>query len=256
MKDVAILIVDDNKMILSFLDKVLKDKYEIFSATNGEDALEKIEQNTIDLVISDVMMPVMDGFELCERIKSDLHTSHIPIILLTAQNTIQSKVEGLRNGADAYIEKPFYQEPLEAQIFSLLQNRTKIKDHFSSLPLAHFRSIATTKTDELFLENLQSLIEQNMTEEKLDVDFLAASVNMSRPAFYRKIKSVSNLSPYEMINLIKLKKAAELLNNSDYNINEVAAIVGYASTAQFSKNFKRQFGINPSQYLRNTEKDQ
>jgi transcriptional regulator GlxA family with amidase domain len=137
----------------------------------------------------------------------------------------------------------------------LLQNRTKIKEHFSSLPLTQFRSIATTKTDELFLENLQSLIEQNMAEEKLDVDFLAAGVNMSRPAFYRKIKSVSNLSPYEMINLIKLKKAAELMNNSNYNINEVAAIVGYASTAQFSKNFKRQFGINPSQYLKNTEKD-
>ncbi len=152
------------------------------------------------------MMPVMDGFELCRHIKTNVDHSHIPMILLTAKNTLQSKIEGLEQGADAYIEKPFSPEYLQAQIASLLINRNKIKDHFANSPLVHIKSMAYSKADEKFLEELNDAILHNLENPDLDVEQLARIVNMSRPTLYRKIKAVSNLTPNELINITRLKK--------------------------------------------------
>ena len=243
-----ILLVDDNEEILEFVADDLSEKYTVITATNGQEALQMLQQEAIQLVISDVMMPVMDGFELCKIIKTTFDYSHIPVILLTAKNTMQSKIEGLELGADAYIEKPFSPEYLQAQIASLLANRNKIKEHFANSPLVHIKSIAYSKSDEHFLEGLNEIIYANLEDPNLDVEKLAKVMNMSRPTLYRKIKSISNLTPNELINITRLKKAAELLASGPYKIYEVADMVGYSSQTNFGRNFCKQFGMTPSEY--------
>ncbi|MEZ2440904.1 response regulator [Chitinophaga sp. RCC_12] len=244
-----ILLVDDNEEILSFIADDLEDKYKVITARDGQAALLLLQEQPVQLVISDVMMPVMDGFELCRIIKSDFVSSHIPVILLTARNTMQSKIEGLELGADAYIEKPFSPEFLQAQIASLLTNRHKIKSYYASTPLVHLRSMAYTSADEQFLEKLNDLINQHLNNIDLDVEQLADFMNMSRPTFYRKIKAISDLTPHELINIARLKKAASLLSTGSYKVNEVAELCGFASLTNFGKNFQKQFGILPSRYV-------
>ncbi|QCR21175.1 two-component regulator propeller domain-containing protein [Pontibacter sp. SGAir0037] len=244
----VVLLVEDQVDILEFIKHELSDSYTVLAVTNGKKALEVLKAQTVHLVISDVMMPVMDGYELCRQIKADLDYSHIPVILLTAKNTLKSKIEGLESGADAYIEKPFSTEHLHVQIETLLSNRNKIKEYFSSSPLVHLKSIAYSKADENFLEKLNSIISRNIADTDLNVDQLADIMNMSRPTLYRKIKALSNLSPNELINIARLKKAAELLAEGKYKINEVASIVGYSSHTSFGRSFVKQFGMTPSEY--------
>jgi two-component system, cell cycle response regulator len=244
-----LLLVDDNEEILEFLEHELNEKYTILKALNGQEALEQLKENAVQLVISDVMMPIMDGFELCRIIKTNFEYSHIPVILLTARNTLQSKIEGLEMGADAYIEKPFSPEYLQVQIANLLTNRNKIKEYFASSPLVHIKSMAYSKADELFLEKINETILKNLGDTELDVEKLARFMNMSKPTLYRKIKSLSDLSPNEIINITRLKKAAELLVEGNYKIYEVANMVGYASQTNFGRNFLKQFGMTPSDYL-------
>jgi len=245
----VILLVDDNEDILDFLSNDLCDKYQVFTAFNGKEALDILNKEIVHLIISDIMMPVMDGFRLCREIKTNVDHSHIPIILLTAKNTLQSKIEGLEYGADAYIEKPFSPEYLHVQIANLLINRNKIKEHFANSPLAHIKSMANSRADEEFLEQLNNIIYENIENSALDVEQLAKKMNMSRPTFYRKIKVVSDLTPNELINLARLKKAAELLAEGNYKIYEVAEKVGYNSQTNFGRSFLKQFGITPRDYL-------
>lgn len=244
----TLLLVDDNKDIVDYLAKELGNYYYCISASNGQQALMLLKEQTVQLVLSDVMMPLMDGFELCRMIKTDVTISHIPVILLTAKNTSQSRVEGLETGADAYMEKPFSPEHLLAQIQSLLNNRNKLRDYFASSPLVHLKSIAHSKPDEILLEKLNAYIVENLSDKNLDVEQLADTMNMSRATFYRKVKSVSNLSPNELINITRLKKAAELLLTTDYKIQHIADLTGFASQAQFGRSFTKQFGITPSGY--------
>jgi len=244
-----LLLVDDNEEILEFIESELDEKYTVIKALNGQEALDMLKQEVIHLIISDVMMPVMDGFELCKKIKTNFEYSHIPVILLTAKNTLQSKIEGLETGADAYIEKPFSPEYLRVQISNLLSNRAKIKEYFVSSPLVHIKSMAHTKTDELFLEQLNEAIYNNLEDSELDVDKLAKLVNTSKPTLYRKIKSISDLTPNELINITRLKKAAELLVEGKYKIYEVADMTGYGSQTNFGRNFLKQFVMTPTYYL-------
>lgn len=243
-----LLLVDDNEDILAFVGDELGEKYTILTAQNGQEALHLLTQEAVQLVISDVMMPVMDGFELCKIIKSTFDYSHIPVILLTAKNTLQSKIEGLEQGADAYIDKPFSMEYLQAQIANLLANRSKLKEFFAHSPLVHINTIAYSRADELFLESLTETILSNLEDADLDVEKLARLMNMSRPTLYRKIKSISDLTPNELVNVTRLKKAAELLVQGDYKIYEVAGMVGYHSQTNFGRNFLKQFGMTPTDY--------
>lgn len=240
--------MEDNVEILDFIESNLQDLYTIKKTVNGKAALEVLRSEVIDLIVSDVMMPVMDGFELCSTIKSDVELSHLPVVLLTAKNTLQAKIEGLELGADVYIEKPFSPKYLKTQIASLLANRNKIKEFFANSPLAHLKTIAHTKSDERFLDKINQVIMEHLQDAELDVDRLARYMNMSRPTFYRKISSISDLTPNDLINLTRLKKAAELMTEG-HNINEVAEIVGYNSAKIFSKNFEKQFGMMPSEYM-------
>ncbi|MDP4261339.1 MAG: response regulator [Bacteroidota bacterium] len=245
----TVLLVDDNEEIIDFISDDLADTYHVLKALNGKEALELLAKEAVQLVVSDVMMPVMDGFELCKIIKTNFEYSHIPVILLTAKNTLQSKIEGLETGADAYIEKPFSPEYLQVQIANLLANRSKIKEYFASSPLVHIKSIAYSKADELFLEKINDVIRNNLEDTELDVEKLAKLVNMSRPTLYRKIKSISDLTPNELINITRLKKAAELLVEGNHKIYEVADMTGFGSQTNFGRNFLKQFGMTPSDYL-------
>jgi DNA-binding response OmpR family regulator len=246
-----ILLVDDNPEILDFISDDLSDKYAVIKALNGQEALDMIEIENIQLIISDVMMPGIDGFELCKRIKTTFDYSHIPIILLTAKNTLQSKIEGLEVGADAYIEKPFSPEHLQVQIANLLINRNKIKDHFASSPLANIKTMAYSKPDESFLDKLNAVINHNIQNLDLDVEQIASLMNMSKPTLYRKIKAISNLTINELINITRLKAAAKLLEDGDYKIYEVANMVGYSSQSHLGRNFLKQFGTTPTEYQQN-----
>jgi two-component system cell cycle response regulator len=244
----VILLVDDNEEILDFLSEELCEKYTILKAFNGQEALNVLQQEAIHLVVSDVMMEIMDGFELCKRIKTDFEYSHIPVVLLTAKNSLQSKIEGLEIGADAYIEKPFSPEHLQVQIANLISNRNKIKDYFAKSPLVHIKSMAYSRADEIFLENLNEVIQKNLENTELDVEHLAKVMNMSRPTLYRKIKAISDLTPNELIHISRLKKAAELLATTDFKVYEIADMVGYTSQNNFGRSFLKQFGMPPTEY--------
>ncbi len=245
----TLLLIDDNEEILEFLVEELQENYHLLKALNGSAALQLLTEETVQLVVSDVLMPEMDGFELCSRLKTEVEFSHIPIILLTAKNTLQSKIQGLELGADAYIEKPFSPAHLKAQILNLLTNRNKIKDYFASSPLVHIKSMAYSRADETFLETLNESIEKNMFDTALDVEMLAREMAMSRATFYRKVKAISNLSPNELIHITRLKKAAELLAEGSHKIYEIIEIVGYNSQSNFTRGFQKQFGMTPSEYV-------
>lgn len=245
----TVLLVDDNEDILDFISEDLEETYQVLKASNGREALEILEKEAVHLVVTDVMMPELDGFELCKAIKTNFDHSHIPVIILTAKNTMQSKIEGLETGADAYIEKPFSPEYLQVQIANLIANRRKLQEYFASSPLVHIKSIAYSKADEMFLEKINILIRDNIEDPELDVEKLAKLVNMSRPTLYRKIKSISDLTPNELINITRLKKAAELLVEGNYKIYEVADMTGFGSQTNFGRNFHKQFGMTPTDYL-------
>ena len=244
----VVLLVDDHDEILEYISRFLGEKYSVLTALDGEQALEIMRRETVHLIISDVMMPVMDGFELCRRLKQNLETSHTPVILLTAKNTLQSRIEGLELGADAYMEKPFSPEHLLVQIGSLLMNRNKVKEYFASSPFAHIHSMAYSKADAQFLERIQEVILSHVSDTDLDVEHLAKYVNMSRPTLYRKLKEISDLTPNEMINVTRLKKAAVLLKEGNHSIAEIAEVTGYASATVFGRNFQKQFGVIPSEF--------
>ena len=244
-----VLLVEDNTEILGYLGRELGLEYNIFRAGDGRQAIYLLQEENIHLVISDIMMPVMDGIALCREMKNDVRFSHIPIILLTAKNSISSKIEGLEVGADAYIEKPFSLDHLSAQISNLLQNRDIIKDYFARSPLTHIKGIAFSRADKDFLEQLNAIITAHIADSDLDVDMLSSKMNMSRPTLYRKIKGISDMTPNELINLSRLKKAAELLAEKNYKINEVADMVGYSVPTNFSRDFQKQFGVSPSGYV-------
>ena len=245
----SVLLVEDNTEILGYLGRELSHYYNILRAADGQEATTILQEENVHLVISDIMMPVMDGIALCREMKTDIRFSHIPIILLTAKNSVSSRIEGLEVGADAYIEKPFSMDHLAAQIANLLQNRDIIKDYFARSPLTHIKGIAFSRADKDFLEQLNTIILEHLADSELDVDMLSSKMNMSRPTLYRKIKGISDMTPNELINLSRLKKAAELLAEKNYKINEVADMVAYSIPTNFSRDFQKQFGVSPSGYV-------
>jgi DNA-binding response OmpR family regulator len=244
-----ILLVDDEEEILLFLERILRDSYQVVKAENGQQALQVLESQPVELVVSDVMMPVVDGFELCRIIKTNTEYAHIPVVLLTAKAGLQPKVQGLRLGADVYIEKPFNKELLLAQMTSLLVNRNAIREHFMALPLVKPRAAQLSKSDARFIHAVNDAILNNLEDADLDVEKLAKIMNMSRITLYRKIKALSEQTPVELINTTRLKRAAALLAEGDYKMYEVADLAGFASQSNFARSFLRQFGMTPTEYM-------
>lgn len=245
----TVLVVEDNPDMLAFVVRQLSKVYAVLTATNGAEALQVLDGNYVNLVISDVAMPVMDGFELCKTIKSDLNYSHIPIILLTAKTNIQSKIEGMELGADAYIEKPFSVEFLQACASNLIQNREKLRRAFAQSPFVAANTMALTKADEEFIKKLNEVIHANYSNPEFSMDDMADRLNMSRSNFYRKIKGVLDLSPNEYLRLERLKKAAQLLKEGENRVNEICYMVGFNSPSYFSKCFQKQFGVLPKEFV-------
>lgn len=247
--DICILVVEDDPEMQNFISSQLGDAYSVMNASNGKEALKILSENTISLVVSDVMMPEMNGFELCRTLKTNIEYSHIPIILLTAKATIQSKIEGIELGADDYIEKPFSTEYLLARIANLLSNQEKLRQAFTSSPFVNAQTIALTKADEAFLEKLTEVIKSNISEPEFNVDILAEKMNMSRSSLHRKIKGIAQITPNEFIQLERLKMAAQLIQSQEYKINEVCYIVGFNSSSYFAKCFQKQFGVLPKDFV-------
>ena len=249
--NICILVVEDDPEMQNFICAQLETVYCVIRASNGKEALQVLSEKTISLIVSDVMMPEMDGFELCHTLKTDIEHSHIPIILLTAKVTMQSKIEGIELGADDYIEKPFSTEYLLARIANLLSNQDKLRHAFTSSPFVNAKTIALSKADENFLDKLIEVIQKNISEPDFNVDILAEKMNMSRSSLHRKIKGIAQITPNEFIQLERLKMAAQLIQSGEYRINEVCYIVGFNSSSYFAKCFQKQFGVLPKDFCKN-----
>lgn len=246
----TLLVVDDNDDIRQFLFQQLSPCYKLICAADAMIAGELLADHVIDLVVSDVMMPGISGFEFCNQIKTNINTSHIPVILLTAKANVEAKIAGLDNGADAYIEKPFSTEHLKAQINSLLINREKLKKRFASNPSVPTLSIANSKADALFLEKMDEFISENMSDTEFSIGEMASELGMSRSSFFAKIRAVSGLTPNDYIRLARLKKAVELFAAGETRINEVCFLVGFNSPSYFAKCFQKQFGELPNNFIK------
>lgn len=246
----TILVVEDSREMQEFVVKQFSAEYQVLTAMNGVGALKVLEEHVVHLVISDIMMPEMDGLELCEHLKSELDYSHIPIILLTAKTTLQAKIEGMKLGADAYIEKPFSVEYLKVCVTNLLSNREKLRVSFAHSPFVQTNSMALTKADEVFLKTLKEIIDENMQNPDFCIDDMASLLNMSRSSLNRKIKGVLDMTPNDYIRLERLKKAAQLLQEGECKINEVCYMTGFNTPSYFTKCFQKQFGVLPKDFIK------
>lgn len=246
-----ILLVEDEIEMGEFIAREISGDYNVILTHDGNEALKALKKYNIILVVSDVVMPVMNGYELCRQIKSNIEFSHIPVILLTATIHLNARIEGLDSGADAYIEKPFSTDLLMAQIVNLIKNRGLNRQNFINSPLTHFKSVAMNKTDEEFLKKMHTTLIDNISENGLSVERIAGLMGISVSTLYRKVKALTDLNTVEYIRLIRLKKAAELLSEGNYRINEISYLVGFSSPSYFATSFQKQFGISPSQFVRN-----
>ncbi len=245
----SILVVDDNPDITAFISHSLASSYHIDIADSASQALAMLDNCVYNLVISDIMMPEIDGITFVRRLKNDINYSHIPVILLSAKIQNATKVEGLLSGADVFIEKPFSMTILKAQITSLLQNRKYLVENFHSSPLSSYSSLATNAHDDAFLTQLNTEIEKHLSDEQFNVESLVDIFKISRSNFQRKLKAISGTSPGDYVRNYRLKRACMLLIESDYRINEVAFLVGFSSASYFTKAFIKAFNLTPKEFI-------
>ena len=249
----SVIIVEDKKELSSFLKESLQESFKnVYVAANREEALEIISQKHPDIIVSDIMMPKMNGYELCKKIKEDIATSHIPVVLLTARGDLDSTTMGYKLGADAYLAKPFDMELLLAVITNQLKNREAIRQKYkeSHLHLAEATVAPTNNLDEEFMLKLNKLIYDNLSSRELDVKFLTTQMGMSRTPLYAKLKALTNMGVNDYINMIRIEKASQLLTGSTLNITEISEAVGFEYPRHFSTLFKQIKGMPPSQYRR------
>ena len=244
----TLLIVEDDDELRTYIAGIFKDSCNVFTAGNGKLALESIEKNNPHLIISDVMMPEMDGITLCCKIKSDINHCHIPVVLLTAYADIQHQLEGAEAGADLYIPKPFNNALLRSNVFSILGNRQKIKTKFAGVASVDTSSIAPSKLDKSLVNRITELIDANLDNPDLSVELLSSEIGLSRSQLTRKLNSLAGLAPGQFIQNYKLKKAAHLLKTTHLNVSEVAYQTGFSDPKYFSRNFKKLFGVTPIEY--------
>jgi DNA-binding response OmpR family regulator/anti-sigma regulatory factor (Ser/Thr protein kinase) len=251
-----VLIVEDNYDVIKYLVSLIVEKYRVETAENGQIGLEKAREIMPDLVISDIMMPVMDGFEFCSVLKTDLRTSHIPVILLTARVDAESRLEGLKMGADAYLAKPFDQQELNIRIQKLIELRKNLQDRYQSFgPLypstGQIPGNDYTHEDE-FIARVRTRVEVNMSDVEFGIHSLCKEMAMSRSALYRKFSALTNITLHQFIQKYRLEKAKTLLLDSDLNITQVAFEVGFKNLSHFSKTFSDTFGLTPSEFRQNS----
>lgn len=246
-----IYLVEDNAELRNLLEEVVGRYFRVCSFANALLMLDALEDEWPDLIVSDVMMPEMDGYELCHRVKNNIQTSHIPVVLLTACNTVDQKIKGLNSGADAYIPKPFYPKHLITRIETLLNSRQILRERFQiGIPLVMGRKNDTSAKDNEFMASLYELFNQQLDNEEINLDETAKAMGQNRSMFFKKVKSITNRSPYELLKEYRLQRASELLQSGEYNINEICTMVGFKDRSHFSRLFKDKYGIAPSKYLK------
>lgn len=244
-----ILLVEDDKDVRDYLKKSLEAEYIVIEAADGVRAYEKVVQDFPDLVLSDIMMPKRDGLELCTMIKNDIRIGHIPVILMTARSMVVHIKEGFQAGADDYIVKPFNMDVLQTRIRSLLASREQLKKLYGKRFSPDVMGIEVKSADERFSQKLFDVIEKNISNEKLDVELLCTEIGISRANLYRKLKSITELSPMELIRNKRLEMAAKLLKESEMNVSEIASHLGFNSHSYFSNSFKAFYGCTPTEFV-------
>lgn len=249
----VMLVVDDNRDMLNYISKSMEGKYDVLTAENGREALEVLKDNDVAMIICDWMMPVMDGLTLLRKIRNNIATSHIPFIMLTAKTDTESKVESMKSGADAYVEKPFSMAFLEARVENLVNMRRMLRDKYSNNEQVPVTVLASHPQDDDFLERLNGIIEEHLSDTTFSVDILAEKLNISRTNLYSKLKSMADMTPNEIIQITRLKKGAELLAEGNLKVSEVSDRVGFNSPSYFTKCFQRQFGVKPGSYAETTK---
>ncbi|HEY5823355.1 MAG TPA: response regulator, partial [Cyclobacteriaceae bacterium] len=246
-----VLIIEDNSDFRAFTRSVLENEYEVIEAVDGMNGWELALEKIPDLIVADMMMPKLDGLELCKKVKEDIHTNHIPIILLTARQAIDYKIKGLETGADDYLTKPFHTQELQARIKNLIAQREKLKEKYNKANALLKFDTPVTSANEKFLNLLTNAIEKHLTSSEFDVELLSHEVAMSRVQLFRKLKALTGQAPSDFIRIYKLNKAANLLSKGAFeNISEVAYACGFNSPSYFTESFRKQFGKSPSEFLK------
>lgn len=244
----SVLVIDDNADIRSYIHGLLSAEYSVIEAANGSEGIRKAMKYVPDLIISDVMMPGIDGIECCRRLKSELQTCHIPVILLTACSLDEQRIQGYDGGADSYISKPFSSQLLLARIHNLIDSHQRLKQFFGDRQTLAKEDICDLDKD--FVEKFKALIEEKMGDSELNVEDLGREMGLSRVQLYRKIKSLTNYAPNELLRMSRLKRAASLLASSGMTVAEIAYEVGFTSPSYFTKCYKEQFGESPTEFLK------
>ena len=248
-KNPIILLVEDEAEVRTFIREYFEINYQICEATNGIEGLEMAVRNDPDIIITDVIMPLMDGIEMCRKLKEEIRSSHIPIIMLTARTSIDNKIEGLETGADAYIEKPFSLDLLEVQISNLLENRKILRDKFSKELLIKPADIAVTSVDAIFIQKAMDIVDNHISNPDFGSDEFCREIGMSRSQLHRKLKALTSQPASEFIRTLRLKRAASLLKDSKLSVEEISYRVGFNSPAYFTKCFRTLFGKTPSEFV-------
>ena len=247
-KDATILIVEDNYELRDFMRTSLEEHHKVVEAENGKEALDVALQHLPDLVISDVMMPEMDGITLCFQLKTDIKTSHIPVILLTARKSRYFKVKGLSTGADDYIQKPFYEDELKIRIRNLLKIRKELRQRLALEVMAKPEEVALNAPDKAFIQNLCQIIEDNIDDASLKVETISQAMNMSHSLLYKKLKALTGYSLVQFIRDYRLQKAEMLLAQNQLSIAEICYRVGFNDRHYFSTCFKNKYQLSPREY--------
>jgi len=246
----VLLFVDDNKDFCEFMADNLGEEYSVLTANNGQEAIEQLDKFDVTIVISDVMMPVMSGTELCKQIKSNIYWSHIPVILLTARTAEEYKIEGFELGADDYITKPFNFNLLKLRINKFIEWTEKSHIAFSQKMDVSPAEITITSLDEKLIEKAIKVVEEHMSDTEFSVETLGAAIGLSRSHLYKKLMVITGKGPADFIRTIRLKRGRQLLEKSQLQIAEIAYEVGFNSPKRFTINFREEFGLSPSEYLR------
>jgi CheY-like chemotaxis protein len=243
-----LLIIDDNDDIRIFLQDAFANYMEVDVAEDGENGLNKAIENNPDLIICDVMMPVMDGFEVTRKLKSEFHTCHIPIVLLTAHSSPEHQLEGIESGADAYITKPFSLKYLVKRVMKLIEQREQLKRRFSKDFVIDGSLVAITDRDQDFMERIEKILEDNYKDVHFTIDRFVELADMKRTLFFKKVKGITGFSPNELIKLKRLNESAVLLRQGNWTVSEVSYKVGFDDPYYFSKCFKAHFNCTPSRF--------
>nr|WP_321409076.1 response regulator [uncultured Carboxylicivirga sp.] len=247
--DIKIMVVEDETDVRQYLRDELSEIYDVITCENGKKAHEILLEEKPDLIISDIMMPEMDGITFCKKVKKNMLTSHIPVILLTALSKEEDRSEGIETGADMYMVKPFNSDFLKKVIHNILENRKKTVQQFKQNPNHEIENIELKSHDEVLMQEVMTIIKDNISNEELNVEMLADGIGISRVHMHRKLKEITNQSARDFIKGIRMKQAAYLLTTKKINVSEVAYAIGYSNLSNFSRSFRDFYGVSPKEYI-------